>query len=269
MPVAAPARALVLIVHGLGEHGLRYAPVAQRLNAWGYAVRAYDHYGHGHSSGPRGALPQTMRLVDDLAAVIDASRTAWPGLPLILLAHSMGGLVASSLVRREVRLVDALALSSPALEVGFSRVQRALIATLSRLTPNLRLGNGLEARWISHDPAVVRAYQNDLYVHDRISARLARFFADEGPAVIAAAPRWHVPTLLMWAGDDRLVAPRGSAAFAAAAPPAIVQAHCFTPLYHELFNERDAQPVFELLRAWMSPLPTATLQNRPSTDGAE
>ncbi|HNK07109.1 MAG TPA: alpha/beta hydrolase, partial [Giesbergeria sp.] len=88
---------------------------------------------------------------------------------------------------------------------------------------------------------------------DRISARLARFIADGGPATLARAAHWSVPTLLMWAGADRLVQPAGSHAFAAAAPSARVRSQCFDGLYHELFNESPelAAPVFALLRQWL------------------
>ncbi|MDM0030266.1 alpha/beta hydrolase [Variovorax saccharolyticus] len=251
-PLASGApRAVVLVVHGLGEHAGRYDRVAAELNGWGFAVRAADHHGHGASSGARGGLPSTGRLLDDLALVIDDTRRAFPGLPLVLLGHSLGGLVAASAVARGLRAVDALVLSSPALDAGLSTFQKLLVATLSRLAPGLRVGNGLDADFLSHEPGVAQAYRADPLCHDRIGARLARFLADEGAEVQAAAPAWQVPTLLIYAGDDRLVKPAGSKAFAAAAPPAVVTARCFPALYHEIFNEREAGPVFQTLRDWL------------------
>jgi alpha-beta hydrolase superfamily lysophospholipase len=251
-PVAAgAARAVVVLVHGLGEHAGRYGPLAARLNAWGFAARAVDHHGHGASSGARGGLPTPARLVDDLALVIDDTRNAFPALPLVLLGHSLGGLVAASAVARGRRLVDALVLSSPALDAGLSALQKLLVATLSRLAPGLRVGNGLELDFLSHARSVVEAYRADPLCHDRIGARLARFLANEGAAVLAAAPAWQVPTLLLYAGDDRLVNPAGSRAFAEAAPPAFVSSICFPALYHEIFNERDAEPVFDALHGWL------------------
>ena len=239
-PLEEPAaqRGTVLLVHGLGEHAGRYQALAQQFNAWGFAVRGYDQYGHGQSGGPRGGLTSDLRLLDDLADLIDATRRHMPhGAPLVLLGHSMGGLVAAQLVALNLRPVDALVLSSPALDAGLGRAQKLLLATLPRLLPNLRVGNGLDADGLSHDPAVVAAYRADPLCHDRISARLARFIADAGPATVARAAHWRVPTLLLWAGADRLVNPAGSAAFAAAAPAALVRSQCFDGLYHELFNE--------------------------------
>jgi len=252
LPEGSPRRGTVLLVHGLGEHAGRYGHVAQHLNAWGFAVRAYDQYGHGRSGGPRGGLNHDSRLLDDLADLVDATRKRMaPGEPLVLLGHSLGGLVAARFVSLHLRPVDALVLSSPALDTGLSGFQKLLLATLPRLAPNLRVGNGLDVQALSHDPAVVAAYQADPLCHDRISARLGRFIAEAGPATLARAPHWSVPTLLLWAGADRLVRPAGSAAFAAAAPSAVVQSQCFAGLYHELFNERDAAPVFAVLRQWL------------------
>ena len=248
------ARATVLLVHGLGEHIGRYEALARRLNAWGHAVRGYDHYGHGRSAGPRGGLTADGRLLDDLAAVVDATRAQQPaGQPLVLLGHSLGGLVAALFVARAIRPVDALVLSSPAFDVGLSPLQKLLVGTLPRLVPDLRVSNGLQIPYLSHDAAVCDGYRADPLCHDRICARLARFLAQGGPQVLARAGHWSVPSLLMWAGDDRLVAPGGSQSFADRAPPAVVQAQCFDGAYHELFNERDdfAAPVFARLREWL------------------
>lgn len=245
-------RGVVLIVHGLGEHAGRYEHVAERLNEWGFAVRGYDQCGHGESGGLPGSLPTDTRLLDDLADIIDSTRARMePGTPLILLGHSMGGLVTGRFVSLGMRKVDALVMSSPALNPGMNAFQKLLVAVLPKIAPNLRVGNGLNPTFISHDPAVVKAYTGDPRVHDRISARLARFFATEGPATVESAPGWTVPTLLMYAGDDRLVNPQGSRDFAAAATPATVQSVCFDGLYHEIFNELDAAPVFATLRNWL------------------
>jgi alpha-beta hydrolase superfamily lysophospholipase len=245
-------RGVVILVHGLGEHAGRYDHVARRLNQWGFAVRGYDQYGHGESGGTRGGLPTDSRLLIDLADIVDSTRVRMEkGTPLILLGHSMGGLVAGRFVSLAMRPVEALVMSSPALDPGLNGIQKLMVAVLPKIVPNLRVNNGLNVALISHDPATVRAYQTDLLVHDRISARLARFIADGGPATVAAAPTWSVPTLLMYAGADKLVNPAGSLAFAAAAPAQVVTTRCFDDLYHEIFNELDVEPVFDALKTWL------------------
>jgi alpha-beta hydrolase superfamily lysophospholipase len=249
-----PVRGVVLIVHGLGEHAWRYDALALKLNSWGFAVRAYDQYGHGESMGQRGALPSDDRLLQDLAEVVDESRARMHDqTPLIVLGHSMGGLVAARFVSLGMRRLEGLVLSSPVLDPGLSIVQRLLLAVLPPLAPNLRVGNGLNPDFISHDPQVVARYKADPLVHDRISARLAAFIAQGGPATIASAPSWTLPTLLLYAGSDKLVNPAGSRAFANAAPSAVVTSHCFDSLYHELFNEAEPgrQQVITELRCWL------------------
>ena len=245
-------RGVVILVHGLGEHAGRYDHVARRFNTWGFAVRGYDQCGHGESGGPRGGLPNDTRLLDDLADIVDSTRAKMQkGVPLILLGHSMGGLVVARFVSLAIRPVEGLILSSPALDPGLNPVQTLLVAFLHKLLPDLRVGNGLKPQFISHDPEVVKAYHADRLVHDRISARLGRFIATAGQKVEVLAPGWRVPTLLLYAGDDRLLNPNGSARFAAAAPKDVVKAVCFESLYHEIFNELNAEPVFDALKAWM------------------
>lgn len=249
---AGPSRGTVLIVHGLGEHAARYAHVAAQLNAWGFDVRAYDQYAHGESPGRRGTLTSPDRLLTDLASVIDHLRgEAGAGTPLVLLGHSMGGAVAARFVERGLRPVDALVLSSPALASGMRGWQKALARVLANIAPGITIGNGLPIGRISHDAAEVAAYRNDPLCHDRVGGRMAMFIDGAGPAVIAAAPSWRVPTLLLYAGDDHLVDARGSRRFAEAAPRDIVATHEFARHYHELFNEADRAPVFETLHAWL------------------
>jgi len=258
------ARGLVLIVHGLGEHIGRYAAVAARLNEAGWDVAGYDQRGHGASGGARGDLAEPDSLLDDLSVVVDALRPETQR-PLVLLGHSLGGLIAARFVAEGLstqraawwRPVDALVLSSPALDPGMNGAQRALLSVLAPLVPKLAIGNGLKPAWISRDPAVVRAYVDDPLVHDRVTPRTVRFIVDAGERVRASAPRWRVPTLLMWAGADRCVAPAGSAAFAAAAPRERLTHTCYAQMAHEIFNEPEReQPLAELTR-WLAALPQA------------
>jgi alpha-beta hydrolase superfamily lysophospholipase len=262
------ARGTIVIVHGLGEHIGRYAGVAARLNASGWSVVGYDQRGHGTSPGERGRLAGADDLLADLAALLDDVRRE-SVFPLVLLGHSLGGLVAARFVAGGLetprpawqRDVDALVLSSPALDVGLSAIQRGLLATLGAATPNLAVGNGLDPTGVSRDSKVVAAYRADPLVHDRITPRLTRFVADAGPEVLALAPRWRLPTLLLYAGADRLVVPAGSAAFAAAAPRDVVTVRAYPTLYHEIFNEPEREEVLSVLVDWLDTLPSSTIRS--------
>jgi alpha-beta hydrolase superfamily lysophospholipase len=250
---AGTARGTVQIVHGLGEHVGRYERLALALNAAGWHVAGHDQRGHGRSGGARGTLPYQRALLDDLALVIDAVRAAAPG-PHLLLGHSMGGLVAACFCAEAppLRDVDGLVLSSPALDPGLSSGQKLLLALAAPLAPRLRLANGLDPQRVSRDPAVVQAYIDDPLVHDRVTPRLVRFIVDGGRYAVERAPHWRLPTLLMWAGADRLVAPRGSAAFATSARRDVVTAREWPGLAHEIFNEPERAQVLAMLMAWLA-----------------
>ena len=266
---ARPVHGTVQIVHGLGEHIGRYAELAARLNALGWQVLGHDHWGHGRSGGGRGSLVDADCLLRDVAAVRD--HAACPG-SVVLLGHSLGGLVAARFVAENLaatpaawaRGVDGLVLSSPALDIGLGTLQRALLATLHPLAPGLPMGNGLNPQWVSTDPAVVQAYVNDPLVHKRITPRLVRFMLDAAGLVQARAPLWRVPTLLQWAGADRCVRAAGSQAFAAAAPAVVVAAQPLAGFAHEIYNEPGREQVFARLRRWLAQFAVRNQVGRPA-----
>ena len=252
LPASKPLGTVVL-VHGLGEHAGRYGEVAAHLHQWGFAVRAYDQQGHGRSEGARGDLLRPGSLQADLCRVIDDSRQRPAGAdtPLILLGHSLGGLVVARALAECLRPVDAAILSSPALGVFPNLIEKMLLASLPRWVPHLRVDNGLKIDFLSRDPDVVKAYRADALVHRRISTGLAAWILENGEKTLNDAPQWQVPTLLLYAGQDKLVNPQATAEFAHAAPPKVVQTQCFEAMYHEIFNDLYRAQVFTVLKRWL------------------
>lgn len=252
LPASQPL-GTVLLVHGLGEHAGRYGEVAAHLHQWGFAVRAYDQQGHGQSEGARGDLLRPGSLQADLCRVIDDTRQhpSLQGIPLILLGHSMGGLVVARTLAEGLRPVDAAVLSSPALGAFPNIFQKILLAILPRVAPHLRVDNGLKAEFVSRDPDVVKAYQADAMVHRRIATGLAAWILENGEKTLVDAAKWEVPTLLLYAGQDKLVNAQASADFARSAPKAVVQAECFEAMYHEIFNDLYRAQVFTALKRWL------------------
>ncbi len=252
MPASQPL-GTVLLVHGLGEHAGRYGEVAAHLHQWGFAVRAYDQQGHGQSEGLRGDMLRPGSLQADLCRVIDDTRQR-PALmetPLILLGHSMGGLVVARTLAEALRPVDAAVLSSPALGAFPTFFQKILMASLPRVLPHLRVDNGLKTEFVSRDPDVVKAYKADALVHRRISTGLAGWILANGEKTLLDAAKWEVPTLLLYAGRDKLVNAQATADFANAAPQAVVQSQCFEGMYHEIFNDLYRAQVFAALKRWL------------------
>lgn len=260
-PAARPApRGTVWLLHGLGEHIGRHDDVAQELAAAGWRVVGHDQRGHGRSAGARGRLGESDDLLRDLARVMDATTAATTTVgPRVLLGHSMGGVTAARFVAEGLgeapapwyRRMDALVLSSPALAADLNVFQKLQLSLGQALAPGLAASNGLPLDGLSRDIRVVEAYQADPLVHDRLTPRLARFILDAGEEVLALAPRWATPTLLLWAGSDRCVAPRGSARFTATAPQAVVRARCYEALFHEIFKEPERAEVFAELQRWL------------------
>jgi acylglycerol lipase len=202
--------AIALIVHGLGEHGGRYGPVARAFTAAGIEVHAYDHRGFGGSAGPRAYVERWSVYHDDLAVRIAALRETRPGLPLVLYGHSMGGLVALGYVLAEAALPqpDLLVLSAPGIEATVPGWKRQLAAALTRITPRMRLANGLADDGLSRDPAVRAAADADPLCQSTSTVRLgAEAFAEQErvQAVLARVDALPVPTYVFHGSADPIV----------------------------------------------------------------
>ncbi|MES2760483.1 MAG: lysophospholipase [Pseudomonadota bacterium] len=257
---ASQARGSVVVMHGLGEHSGRYRHVAGFLNECGFSVRCYDQRGHGRSQGKRGDVINGNPMLQDAEIVIEdfAARFADPP---FLFGHSMGGLFATRFALAHMSPLRGLILSSPALALRVSPFELKMLAVLEKLAPTLGVPNGLNASFLSHDPKSVAAYKADPLVHGRISARLLRSMLSSVEYCAAHAGSLAVRTLMLVAGDDRLVDPEGSKRFFAKAPPGLAQMHVYDGMYHEIFNELDTTRPFADLKAWLEQV-TAARQQR-------
>jgi alpha-beta hydrolase superfamily lysophospholipase len=260
-PAPGTPRGVACLVHGLGEHSGRYTHVVKAFHQQGWTVVTYDHRGHGQSPGPRGGLKQSDDLLHDLAAVIDTVRASHPGQRLLVLGHSLGGLVVSRFVSALAspseganwqRPVDLCVLSSPALDLGMSGFQKALLNSVGSLMPDMAVSNGLKPEWVCSDASVVRDYVDDPLVHDRITGRLTRFMVEACEVVHDRAASWTVPTLLLYAGADHCVPPAGSERFAKAAPSQMLTAMPYPEMAHEIFHEPEKARVLADLMAWVN-----------------
>ncbi len=247
-----PSRAALLICHGLGEHSGRYAHVAERLADIGVTVWAHDHRGHGQSSGARGALASSDDLVVDAEQVLAELARATGQVPFIA-GHSMGGPVAGMVALRGKVPVRGLILSSPAL---MTRAAGGLVIfgkVMAVLAPNMAMSNQLLVEYVARDLAVVDAYRKDPLVHPTITPRLFAWIVNTGKALRDAAPAWKTPTLVLFAGADKLVDPAGARAFVAALPAGVGVAHEYPAFYHEIFNDPEKDAPLGDMEAWLAP----------------
>jgi alpha-beta hydrolase superfamily lysophospholipase len=241
----------VVVMHGLGEHSGRYAHVARFFNERGWSVRTYDHRGHGRSGGARGDVPSHDAALQDAKIVIDDFAYRLDAPPL-LLGHSMGGLFAASYAVQNLSPLRGLILSSPALRIRLEGRRRMLFNLLRAVAPGLGLPNRLNPHYLSHDPKVARAYRADPLVHRVITARLLQAMLDAIEVSHAQAPKLAVRTLLIVAGDDRLVDAEGSKELFSRLPPGIGTMHFYPDFYHEIFNETGSGRVFDDVRDWLA-----------------
>ena len=254
---ASPAHSSIVFMHGLGEHSGRYTHLAAFFCERGFAVRTYDHRGHGKSSGKRGDIPHQDSFLDDAQHVMHDWQASCPASVTrqLLLGHSMGGLFAAKFALSKMCALDGLILSAPAVAIYMNFVERSLLKVLSTLAPALTLSNGLKTKYLSHDPKVVTSYLADALVHDRISARLLNSMLTTMHDVFSHASSLDLPTLLLVAGQDKLVDSTGSLRFAQASPENYLRLHTYDNLYHEIFNELDAKAVFDDVGIWLDELP--------------
>lgn len=247
---ASQARGSVVIMHGLGEHSGRYRHVAAFFNECGLSVRCYDHRGHGRSQGKRGDVINGDPMLQDAEIIIDDFSTRYAE-PPFLFGHSMGGLFAARFALSHLSPLRGLILSSPALALRLSAFEAKMLKVLQTLAPSLAVSNGVSPALLSHDAKVVAAYKADPLVHRKISARLLTSMLSSIVYCQAHAGTLAIPALLLVAGGDRLLDPEGSKRFFAKLPAGMAQMHVYEGMYHEIFNELDAERPFADLRMWL------------------
>jgi alpha-beta hydrolase superfamily lysophospholipase len=243
----------VVLVHGLAEHSGRYDHVGAWLSTRDCAVHAYDQRGHGQSEGPRGHVNAFAQLLDDLEGFLQLVRREHPDVPLVLVGHSMGGLVTAALLSERKPDVACAAVSGPALElpehVSAGRLRMA--RWLRRVAPRLRMNAGLAPEDLSRDPEVVRGYVEDPLVFRRVTVSLASELLEAVPRTAGGAFQVQVPMLLLHGEADRLCPPRGSRAFHGQLRGPGHRLRIYPQLRHEILNEPEHEQVLEDLLAWL------------------
>ncbi|MBS1595458.1 MAG: lysophospholipase [Bacteroidetes bacterium] len=249
-------KAVICLVHGFAEYSGRYAHVAERLGREGYAVLAFDQYGHGHTEGPRGFSPSLDASLDSIKIILDEAETRFPGVPKFLYGHSMGGnMVLNYLLRRKPKIAGAIA-TAPWLKLGFDPPAiKLLLARIMRVIyPKWPEKADLDASAISRDKAEVRKYETDPLIHN--TARAGTFFDtyNAGKWALEHASEVNVPLLLLHGTEDKLIAFAGSEQFAANGPKDLITFKPYQGFYHELHNEpaADRERIFLDEIAWLN-----------------
>jgi acylglycerol lipase len=246
------AKAIVLIVHGVAEHGGRYAHVGSALSARGYAVYAIDHRGHGRSEGSRTLIDSVDQVVADLHAFTAVMRSDHPGVPLFLLGHSMGGALSYAYALEHQDQLAGLVLSAPPLVFeGINPIQLAAGKLLSRIAPGMGVAQ-VDASTISRDPDVMKRYDEDpLNFRGKLAARTVAELVNLADAAPQRLPEIKVPLLVFQGTDDRLVSTKSAPLAHAKAGSADKTLKLWEGLRHETMNEPEKDEVIGVVADWL------------------
>ncbi|WP_410872977.1 alpha/beta hydrolase [Nocardia sp. A7] len=248
---SGPARASVVIMHGLGEHAARYDSTARLFTAAGFSVLAMDYEGFGRSEGRRGDVryQSTARAVDHLIA---HERVRTGGAPVVLYGHSLGGLYAFLYAAdRPGTDVAAVVVTGPAFdsELRNQRLKVAVVRSLGRAFATLTLPNGLRFERVNRDPDVVAERYADPLVHGRATARFAIDVLAQMDRVASAATRVAVPLLVVH-GDADLINPLSASRRVVDLVPSATLRTC-PGVYHGLEDEAEGPVILADVIAWI------------------
>jgi len=249
-PEGAP-KAVVALVHGVGEHSGRYPLLVERLPAAGYALSAFDVRGHGRTGGPRLYAPSYEVLMGDIDTHIEQTRLRFPRIPLFLYGHSLGGIQVLYLALRRTPRVAGVIASSPGLGSGtpVPALKLAAARIISRLAPTMIFTTGFPWDGLSRDAAFIEQTRKDPLFREGMSARLAVETLRVG-AWVSSQTRFPLPLLLMQGTDDHHVDPKKTVAFAKGLA-GDVTLKVWEGGRHELHNDLDREKVADFALAWM------------------
>lgn len=244
-------RAVIIMVHGLGEHVKRYLHWAERFRQEGMAFVGVDLPGHGSSPGRRGHIVSYDIVREMLDILINSSRHTFPGLPLYIYGHSLGGGIVLDYVIRKNPGVRGAIVTSPWLRLSFEpqKSKMILASVMKYIIPGLVQPTGLVAEHISHDKEEVAKYISDPLVHDLCSVSLFHNAMSTGKFALEHSGELKVPTLILHGSDDKITSPDGSREFASGNSNTDIR--IFEGGYHELHNEVFRNDVFDFILKWI------------------
>jgi acylglycerol lipase len=244
-------KAVVVFVHGIGEHIHRYDYWAGLFNNEGIGFTGVDLPGHGQSDGKRGNIRSYDLLEEMIDILLNSCKQTFPGTPVFIYGHSLGGgIVLDYILRRNPKVKGAI-VSSPWLRLSFepSRGKRILATIMKNLLPGLIQPSGLIVSHVSHDENVIEKYKSDPLNHDKISVSLFHGAMTAAKYSLAHASDLKIPVLLLHGSDDLLTSPEGSREFAG--KTLLAELKIWEGGYHELHNEPFKEEVFKYIIEWI------------------
>ncbi len=249
-------RGIVVVAHGLGEHGGAYAHLAEAIGpALEIDFLAIDFRGHGRSSGRRGVVRRYEDLVEDLRAAIAWALDRRPDVPLFLLGHSNGGQVVLRLALEGPEGVAGVIASNPSIRIampvppGKLKIGKMLLS----LAPWITLRTDAPSAWMTRDPVKQQIYRSDALRHNRISAPLFFGMVEGGEMLMARAGEIKAPILMLIGGQDPVVSPASNREFFDRLGSDDKTLLLYPRMLHEPLNELGRQQVFDDIARWLEP----------------
>jgi acylglycerol lipase len=241
------ARASVLIIHGLGEHSGRYDRTARVMSDAGLAVQALDLRGFGGSGGPRGRVRDLGLWLDDMAERIRSLRFIDAARPVVVLGHSLGGLLSILYAESDRPAPDLMVLDAPAI-ADTPRRHRLGVLFLSAIAPARALPGEFDGSLLSRDPEVGVSYIADPLNHRPLTASLACQLISAKRRAIRDIREVSVPTLVVHGDADRIVPVDATEVLAGLAH---VERRVYPGLRHEMLNEPEGPDVASDIAHWI------------------
>ena len=246
-------KAVVALIHGLGEHTGRYAHVGQAFTDSGYAIIGFDLRGHGKSDGARGHFPSLDAVMQDMDEFFGFLRERYQkNSSFFIYGHSLGGLLTLTYVLKKKPDVKGVVVTSPGLRSALQdqKVKITMAKILGTITPTFTLASGLDVKTLSRDQAIVDAYVNDPLVHDKTSTSFGKSSLGAIDFAFAHASEFGASLLVMAGSEDKLVYPRGAQDFVKLVR-GDVTFKMWDGMYHEIHNEFGKEEVLKVAIQWM------------------
>lgn len=242
-------RAMVVIVHGLAEHGGRYDYVVQKLNEFGYGVYRFDNRGHGRSGGKRGYLDDFRKFIDDADLFVEQAAAEHPQVPRFMLGHSMGAFITAGYgVKYPGKLKGQIFSGVVATELPLFDPLKEMDVEKAPETP---IPNALSSL-ICRDQEVVQAYESDPLVLKETTLKLLTTVIFDGVAWLQENLKSYTyPCLILHGGDDRIVDPASSQYLYENIASEDKRIKIYEGLFHEILNEAEKDQVLADIRSWI------------------
>ncbi len=249
----ASMNAIVVAVHGIGEHSGCYNQWGEKFIDQSIGFLSFDLRGHGRSDGKRGHA-SLKNLENDLKTVIKYTRKRFPKIPVILFGHSMGGQIVLSYAMSKGVKVQGIITSSPWLKLENPPASWLikLVKIVSRIMPSFTASTGIKANRLTSG-ASTKSTKTDPLMHKKISVKLFTDLLENGENILRNKHRLNVPLLMMYGDADRLSSYRAGKSFAQNAGK-YTEFKLWKGMYHDLYNDTGNEAVFQYVMNWISRL---------------